>query len=850
MLLRMAWREIRYNKFFSFLFVVNVAIGLLGLITIENFKTSFETVLAQRAKNLLGADLTLSSRFSLKGEKEELLLKALKDDNALSDYTEFMTMFSMARSGEKSRLIFLETMNKSKSPFPFYGALRVRNLKTGAEFSYPSKENHQIKEGELWVYPEVLKQLSQESLKIGNKSFAITHEIIDDSQQTFEMGSVAPKVFLLESDAKAAGLIQKGSTIRYYVAVKTTKDVSKDFVDKLNEEIDDNAVKVTTPQKSSQQVGRVLAYLSDFLGLVSLVALFLASVGLFYLYRSHLGGKRQSFAIYSSLGLKRGRIFRLYLLHVFILSLLGSLLGMAIGSLVIPALNFFLGYVLPFELPALISLRALAMGLCVGLIGVLLLAYPLILSALQGKPAGLFQEVAEMRSGDKPLFWMHYLPYLFFFCMMTLYAARSFKVGGAFLGLFFGVTLIAFPLGLFLLRWGVKASQHLSLIPKLSFRYMGRYKVSTISIFLSLLLGSMLLNLIPMLQQSIQAELSMENESRLPSLFLFDIQDEQVEPLREFFEKKEQTKLLSLSPFIRSRIKKINDKAVLVENKETLTREQEREQRFRNRGTNLSYRDELSESETIVEGEAFPGPYDTTRDEYPLISVEQRYADRLGIELGDLLTFDVLGVPVVGKVWNLRKVRWTSFLPNFFIQFQSGVLDDAPKTWLAAVPKVEEKRKDTIQSGLYDKFPNVSAVDISRVVKKILDVMGQMSWALKAMSVLCLFVGILVLFSLANHQMEGRKNDIVLLKVIGMKLKDIRKMVLREFIGIGLCSSLLGSCFGLIVSFTVSHLFFDGLWVVSWWLPVGSIIIITLMCAFTASVATRGALKVKASQFL
>lgn len=846
MLWRMAWREIRHNKLFSFLFVINVAVGLLGLITIENFKVSFQEVLSQRAKNLLGADIALSSRFPLNKEKRALLNKYVGE--GLEDQSDLMTMFSMARSQSANRLIYLNTLSPPKDgkpTYPYYGHIE---LDEKTKFPIDSKERPAP--GKLWAYPEVIKQLGSKTFKVGSKTFEVEAIITDDSQQTFEMGSVAPKVFIREEDAREAGLIKKGSTIRYYTLVKTETAITEKLVEDLVEEIDDTAIRVNTPEKSSQQVGRVLAYLSDFLGLVSLVALFLASVGLFYLYRSHLGSKRLTFAIYSAVGLGRKELFGLYLRHVWLLGVLGSVLGTLLGAIVIPVINSVLAHVLPFQLPSLISPRALLMGVMVGLVGVVLLSYPLILAACRRRPASLFQEVAELDFGKGNGVPWHYLPYLIFFSAMSLYAAQSFKVGGAFLGLFFGVAILAFPLGLGLLKIGERLSFKARLGLKLSLRYLNRYWVSTISIFLSLLLGAMLLNLIPLLQQSIEGEISLGKAQKLPSLFLFDIQDEQVKNFDQFFKEEAKVELLALSPFIRSRIKKINDEEVKVETKEGLTREQQREQRFRNRGTNLSYRDTLTESETLVEGELFPGPYDSSKQELPLVSVEKRYAQRMGIVLGDRVTFDVLGIPVEGKVTNIRKVRWTSFLPNFFIQFQSGVLDDAPKTWLAAVPNLSAEKKESLQSRLYEKFPNVSAVDISRVVKKILDVMTQMGWALKAMSLLCLIVGFFVLFSLANHQMEGRKKDVVLLKVIGMELKDLERMVNKEFVTIGFLAATLGALFGLVVSFIVTNLFFDGLWQVSWHWPVASVFIITAMCWLTSLLAIKKALKVKASYFL
>ena len=60
--------------------------------------------------------------------------------------------------------------------------------------------------------------------------------------------------------------------------------------------------------------------------------------------------------------------------------------------------------------------------------------------------------------------------------------------------------------------------------------------MSTISIFLSLFLGSLLINYIPTLEQSIQGELEGGLKGTAPSVFLFDIQEEQVLDLKNFIE--------------------------------------------------------------------------------------------------------------------------------------------------------------------------------------------------------------------------------------------------------------------------------------------------------------------------
>ncbi len=859
----LAWKDIKYAKVFTFLFLVNMAIGLLGLVVIENFKVSFQEVLDSKARNLLGADLEISGRFPLsdrQSEKVNAYLKSLGKESDKVQVTKELGLFSMARGERGARLISLnsidiEQLDSGESIFPYYG---YWELDEDSSKRFPLSIKSPPAPGHIWAYPDVIELLGTRTLKLGDLEFEVESLVTDDTGQAFDMGPLAPKVFIRSDDLKKTNLIRKGSTVNHHYYYKLAVELNQDHITALNELIDDNAIRVRIPSNSSEQVGRILSYLSDFLGLVSLVALFLSSVGLFYLYRSHLASKRYSLAIYSSMGLTRKAVFKVFMKHTFLLASMGTALGLGLSLVVIPFINEILHNILPFELPFLISLRALSIGLLVGLLGVILLAYPLILSAVGAKTASLFQEVNESvgRVGIEKV--IHFIPYILFFSGMSFYCAHSLRVGGVFLLIFIVSIAIGILMALGLIRlfnrFFKTAIQNLSW--SLSWKYLSRHKISTLSIFLSLLLGSLLLNLIPMLQQSIHQELNVGETSGRPSLFLFDIQDEQVDPLDKYFKELKEP-LISLSPFIRARIAKVNGEEVKVDNSQALTREQEREKRFRNRGTNLSYRAELTSSEEIVEGTWFPKEAYSENQKtvagqevYPFISVEYRYADRLGIAVGDLVEFSVMGIPITGKVLNLRKVKWTSFLPNFFIQFQPGVLEDAPKTWLAAVGQLSKEKKTHIQKDLFEKFPNISAVDLSKVVDKILSMMDQMGVALQAMSFICVVVGLFVLYSLAHHQVNSRLKDFALLKVIGMSEKRLKSMALKEFTMIGLIASFLGASFSIVVANIVSKVFFDGNFVLKIYIPLASIVVITFLCRLTTNWAIGKVLKVKASHFL
>mgnify|MGYP006982487196 FL=1 len=194
-----------------------------------------------------------------------------------------------------------------------------------------------------------------------------------------------------------------------------------------------------------------------------------------------------------------------------------------------------------------------------------------------------------------------------------------------------------------------------------------------------------MINLIPQIYQGLQEEVSRPDDFRIPSLFLFDIQPEQMEPLRKTLVA-EKVNLNYLSPMVRARLEKVNGESFETNIDEVaLTREQQSRQHFRRHNLNLSYRTKLSDSEQIVEGRRLAESYNWESGKPAEISLENRYAERMGFKLGDLLTFNVQEVVVEAIVINLRRVQWNSFQPNFFILFQPGVLEDAPGTFLGSI---------------------------------------------------------------------------------------------------------------------------------------------------------------------
>ena len=68
-LFRNAWREIKNNRTFSLFYIVNLALGLVGFLTIDSFKSSLDEKVSLESRSLLGADFALRARRPLTQEE-------------------------------------------------------------------------------------------------------------------------------------------------------------------------------------------------------------------------------------------------------------------------------------------------------------------------------------------------------------------------------------------------------------------------------------------------------------------------------------------------------------------------------------------------------------------------------------------------------------------------------------------------------------------------------------------------------------------------------------------------------------------------------------------------------------
>jgi putative ABC transport system permease protein len=759
-----------------------------------------------------------------------------------------LEMFSMVANGQqRSRLVQLKVIEQN---YPFYGKIQLQ------EQGPVTAELHAklAREKVVWVYPELLRQLDVEigeTLKIGRESFVVDDVVAEDAAAGIST-NMAPRIYLNQNFLGATDLLKKGSiawhSVLYQLPGRTSDDLDK-YRETIFKILEAPEVQVYTHENVSEQMATLISRLNDFLGLSSLVALFLAAVGAAFLFRSYFRQRIQQMAVLLCLGANRRQAFTYYLLQVLFLGLVSAGLATVLGYAIVPGLGALTQDLLPFRVEFQLSPWTLVIGLLIGTLGSLFICLPLLVSIKDLNPARLL--VANVSDSRSTSWWsvVATLPFFATFWGLAVWLAHSYRVGTLFVVLFLGAGLILGGGAVLLFHFLESHLTRGGLSLRWALRDLARKRLTTVAGFVAIGLGSLLLNIIPQIQKSLEAELQRPDQSKLPSLFMFDIQEEQLATFRQTLAA-EGVAVDYLSPMIRGRLMSVNsedfDKGQGLSDQ--FSREEEREMRFRNRGFNLSYRETMSEAESLVEGRPFSGTYDPESDQLAEISVEKRFAKRLGLKIGDRLSFDVESIPIEGQIINLRSVRWTSFRPNFFVLFQPGVLELAPKTYVATLPNLPLKAKQDLQDRLVEVLPNVSMVDVSRIIGRISGIMEQMSWALAVMSFLCLLAGFVVIFSIANHQAKMQFWEVGLLKALGASFAVIRNLYYWQFGLLSLFALSFGALVSLAVSYYFSTLLFESLWAFNWWIPLTSVITGTFVTLSVVHLAIRRSLVRKTQQ--
>ncbi len=209
----------------------------------------------------------------------------------------------------------------------------------------------------------------------------------------------------------------------------------------------------------------------------------------------------------------------------------------------------------------------------------------------------------------------------------------------------------------------------------------------------------------------------------------------------------------------------------------------------------ITYGDALPAGSRLVDGQWWPSSYQGP----PLISLETRIADGLGLKVGDKITVNVLGRNVTATVANLRAVDWQSLGINFVMVFSSATFRGAPHTDIATLtyPDGSTREEDAaLLRAVADAFPAVVTVPVRDAVNAASEIVVKLALAIRGAGALTLVVAMLVLGGALAAGHRHRVYDSVVLKTLGATRLRLLSAYVLEYLALGVTTAVFGVAAG------------------------------------------------------
>jgi putative ABC transport system permease protein len=271
-----------------------------------------------------------------------------------------------------------------------------------------------------------------------------------------------------------------------------------------------------------------------------------------------------------------------------------------------------------------------------------------------------------------------------------------------------------------------------------------------------------------------------------------------------------------LYPMIRGRVMAINGRE--------LPAGDEADEGPRQRGANFTWSDTLPPGNVVVAGQWWPRG---TRE--ALVSLEQDFAERLQVGVGDRLSLLIGAATLEVTVASLRQLDWQSLQPNFFMVFPPAVLADYPATFMTSFHLPPENKP--FLNRLIHQFPTVTVIEMDVVVEQVRAIVDQVSSAIELVLLVILCAGGLVLVAGVQASVDARMHESSILRALGARRGLILGGLAIEFAALGLFAGLLATVAAEASVWALQVWVMDMRYAPTPWLwPVGLMLGVVLIC--------------------
>jgi putative ABC transport system permease protein len=834
--LLMAWRDSRRDHGRLLLFVASIVLGIAALVATLSLGRNLREDIDDQAKVLLGADLVIRNNKPL---SKDVLTLADSLPNQHSEECSFASMVRFVASGQ-SRLVQVRAI---EGDYPYYGALETTPAAAGMDFR---------EKREALVDKTLLLQYGAhpgDSIRIGELSFAIAGSLDKAPGRNELSTTVAPPVYIPLAYMEPAGLLKKGSRLDYQYYYHYLKGDAEQFAGRIGPRLEAIGLRYETVAMRKNRMTSAFGDLTQYMTLISFVALLLGCVGVASSVNIYIREKTGDIAILRCLGLKARQAFLVYLVQVLVIGVLGSVLGAGLGLVLQQLLPGVLKDILPLETTFRVAWPAFFEGVTVGVVVCLLFGLLPLLSIRKISPLLTLRISLEPVSGRDPLRWMVYgaiLCFMTYFSYLLMGDGRKAVIFSASLLLTFLVLTGVAKLFLYLIRRAFP--ERWPYLWRQGFANLFRPNNQTTILIVTIGLGATFIGTLFFVQGFLIDRVTMAVNGGEGNMVLFDIQPDQVKAVGEL------TRHYGLPvrqeiPIVTMRIVEVRGQrgdsvlgqgAVVSPTVDLRADSDAVSRRVFEQEWRVTYRDSLVAAERLVSGK-LGAPVRAPGDPI-LISLDEEFARQWHIRLGDPVVFDVQGVRIAAVVGSLRKVEWRRLQPSFFVVFPSGVLEQAPQFYLLITRVRTPEESARFQRAVVERFPNVSVIDLQLVLSVLDEVLGKIGFVIRFMAGFCILTGIIVLITSVLISKFQRIRESVLLRTLGATRRKVRVILLLEYFFLGALAAATGILLSLVFSEALARWIFEASLVIHWLDVLGIFAAITALTMLVGLYNSRGVL--------
>lgn len=803
---RIAIREMHSSRGKFFFVVLSVAIGVAALTGVRGFSYSFRTALLTQARSLMAADLS-AKMFAQPTPDEQKGLDAIAASGVqVTPVTELLSMASAPKTMEPL-LVSMKAVDPAK--YPFYGTVELAP-------AVPLK--NVLSANSVAVADDLLLRLHLkvgDDLKLGEKLFRIAAVVVNEPDRLSGSLAAGPRVLISRQGLEESGLLAPGSHASQRFLFKLPapsggNPIPDSAVEALKERLEKllPESQVIDYRESNPSLTEGLDRATGLLSLMSLVALVLGAIGVGMAMRAHLQQRLDTIAIMKSLGARSAQIMKIYLLQTLLLGLLGGVIGVALGVGVQMAFPHLLARLIHIQAGTHLQLRAVLIGLGVGVLTTLLFTLPPLLDIRGVRPILILRRAVDQ--SEDPFVtavfrklrsnWAQVGAAVLILAGLTAIAVTL--TDSAMIGKVFSVALVAVMAVLLAASALVLAGlRRLLERTRLRLPSMVRHGLANLyrpgnpsaALLAALGLGVMQIMAVYFVQQSVVRQLHIASRPNLPNVFLIDITPDEIAGVRALIKSQPAvTAPAEMMPVVSSRIIDINGVPADEAKRKNFPKRMLR-------SVSLTWSVEMPPGTSAVAGKWWPKDEKGT-----VVAMNQRSAERLGIKVGSHITFAAQDSRFTATVVALFKADGRHAYSRAAFILPPAALAGLPVVWYGGV-HADPARVGELQRALYRAYPTVTVINVAQALEAVRSVVIQITYVIQFLAAFSIFAGILILASSIAGTRYRRIREVVVLKTLGATKRQIATIFSIEFAVLGMVAGVVGIVFANVIARVMLH---------------------------------------------